>query len=312
MTAPQPAGCLAVERMEQDKILHRPDGVDFFYRVSLPDGNDSSQLPTLILIHGVASNLTRWTEFLLNTILCRHCRIIRPDLRGHSRSQTDIGVGMKNWCRDIVALLDEERVSQAWIVGHSLGAQVALHLAWRYPARIAGMVLIDPVIPAALTGYLALGPYLRYLLGLFANIVSLCRRLGFGRRKFEIRDLYELDQATRQQINDDPDTDLAELYHSPSLDMQFIPVSNYVRDMCEVVSPLPPLEQLKIPALALLARDPSVSNGTINRRVMARMPNLEIETIDADHWPLTEKPDETRQAIERWCLRQWQGTGKTG
>jgi len=297
--------------MEQDKILHRPDGVDVFYRVSVPDGNDSSQLPTLILIHGVASNLTRWTEFLLHTSLRRHCRIIRLDLRGHSRSQTDIGVGMKNWCRDIVAMLDEERISQAWIVGHSLGAQVALNLAYRNHSRIAGQVLIDPVIPAALTGYLALGPYLRYPLGLFANIVSLLRRLGFGRRDFEIRDLYQLDQETRRHINENPDVDLAELYHSPSLDMHFIPVSNYVRDMCEVVRPLPPLARIEVPTLAVLARDPSVSSGDINRRIMSQMPNLEMETIDADHWPLTEKPDETREAIERWCLRQWQGKGKT-
>lgn len=297
--------------MEQDKILHRPDGVDFFYRVSVPDGSDPSQLPTLILIHGVASNLTRWTEFLLHTTLRQHCRIIRLDLRGHSRSQTDIGVGMKNWCQDIVAMLDAETISQAWIVGHSLGAQVALNLAYRYPSRIAGLVLIDPVIPAALTGYLALGPYLRYLLGLFANIVSLLRRFGFGKRNFVIRDLYQLDQETRKHINENPDVDLAELYHSPSLDMQFIPVSNYVRDMCEVVRPLPPLERIEAPALAVLARDPSVSSGEINRRVMASMPNLVIETIDADHWPLTEKPDETRQAIERWCLQQWQGASKT-
>jgi len=296
--------------MEQQKLLHRPDGVDIHYRVSLPDGKDSPDLPTLMLIHGVASNLTRWTEFLLNTRLRDHCRIIRLDLRGHSRSQTDKGVGMENWCRDIVALLDQEGISQAWIVGHSLGAQVALNLGWRYSSRIAGLVLIDPVIPAALSGYLALGPYLRHLFGLFANIVSLLRRLGFGKRKFVIRDLYELDQATRKHISENPDTDLAELYHSPSLDMQFIPVSNYVRDMCEVVRPLPPLERIEVPALAVLARNPSVSSGDINRQVMARMPNLEMETIDADHWPLTEKPDETRQAIERWCLRQWQVAGQ--
>jgi hypothetical protein len=30
-------------------------------------------------------------------------------------------------------------------------------------------------------------------------------------------------------------------------------------------------------------------------------PNVTVQTIDCQHWPLTERPDEVRQAIERWC-----------
>jgi len=262
-------------------------------------------LPALVLIHGVASNLTRWTEFLQKTRLKSRCRILRLDLRGHAGSQTNVGVGMKNWCLDLIALLDTEKIDRAYIVGHSLGAQVALNLAHRFPNRVAGLVLIDPIVPSALKGNLALGPYVRWLLSAFASLASIWRRLFFSRHRFPLRDLYDLDQQTRILIAKDPTANLADIYHSPSLDMQYISVANYVRDMCEVLRPLPPLAEINVPTLALLARDPSVSDGESNRKKMKQMPNIAIETIDADHWPLTEKPDETREAIEKWCIALW-------
>ena len=290
--------------MEQAKTLNPSPGISIRYRTSEPDDVTSS-LPTLVLIHGVASNLTRWTEFLQNTTLKSRCRILRLDLRGHAGSQTNTGVGMKNWCLDLIALLDAEKVDRAYIVGHSLGAQVALNLADRFPSRVAGLVLIDPIVPSALKGYFAIGPYIRWLLSAFASLASTWRRLFYSRHRFPLRDLYELDQQTRLLIARDPTANLADLYHSPSEDMQYISVANYVRDMCEVFRPLPPLARITAPTLALLARDPSVSDGERNRKKMQQMPNITIETIEADHWPLTEKPDETREAIEKWCIARW-------
>jgi esterase len=290
--------------MEQAKFLNLSSRISIRYRVSEPPDAEPTT-PTLVLIHGVASNLTRWTEFLTKTVLKSRCRIIRLDLRGHAESQTNIGVGMKNWCKDLIAILDAEKINQAYVVGHSLGAQVALNFAYRYPARIAGLVLIDPIVPSALKGYMAIGPYVRWFLAGFAYLATIWRRIFSPAHRFPLRDLYVLDRQTRQLIEQDPSANLAELYHSPSEDMQYISVANYVRDICAVLKPLPPLARISVPTLALLARDPSVSDSRRNRERMQRMPNISIETIDADHWPLTEKPDETRAAIEKWCLAQF-------
>ncbi|MGW8248514.1 MAG: alpha/beta fold hydrolase [Acidiferrobacterales bacterium] len=293
-----------LQSMEQEKIFEVTPGISIRYRVSEPT-TITPTTPSLILIHGVASNLTRWTEFLTKTLLKSRCRILRLDLRGHAGSQTNIAVGMENWCKDLIAILDEEGIDRAYIVGHSLGAQVALNLATRFPNRVAGMVLIDPIVPSALKGYLAIGPYIRWLFGGFSYLAGLWRRIFFPTHRFPLRDLYVLDQQTRKLIAEDPTANLAELYHSPSADMQFISLSNYLRDMYEVIRPLPRLADITMPTLALLARDPSVSDAGQNRLVMQQMPNITMETIDADHWPLTERPDETREAIERWCLSKF-------
>jgi len=290
--------------MEQEKFLKLSSAISIRYRVHEPDVITPST-PSLVLIHGVASNLTRWTEFLTKTVLKSRCRLVRLDLRGHAGSQTNTGVGMKSWCSDLIAILDKEKIDRAYIVGHSLGAQVALNLAFRSPERVAGLVLIDPIVPSALKGFLAKGPYVRWLLGGFASLAALWRRIFLPSHRFPLRDLYELDQKTRILITEDPAANLADLYHAPSQDMRFISLANYLRDIYEVIRPLPRLADISAPTLALLARDPSVSDAVKNRIAMQRLPDITIETIDADHWPLTEKPDETREAIERWCLSKF-------
>jgi len=288
--------------MEIEKSLSPGKGINIHYRVWSPQTSPEFA-PTLVLLHGVASNLTRWTEFLNNTRLKQDFRIIRVDLRGHALSQTLKGVNLNNWCQDIIAILDAENIDRALIVGHSLGAQVALNLAHRRPERLSGMVLIDPVVPTALVGYLAIGRYIRWLLLFVAECLAIAHRIGFGQRTYPVRDLFELDRQTRERIKSDDSQNLADLYHAPGMDIVYIPIANYLRDLCAVAKPLPPLESISVPAVTLMAQNPSITDAAENRRVMQRLPNNEIVTIHADHWPLTEQPDETREAIEQWCLR---------
>jgi hypothetical protein len=40
---------------------------------------------------------------------------------------------------------------------------------------------------------------------------------------------------------------------------------------------------------------------TLSRAELARLPNMVLVEIDATHWPLTERPDDVREAIEAWA-----------
>jgi pimeloyl-ACP methyl ester carboxylesterase len=44
---------------------------------------------------------------------------------------------------DCVRVLDALEIDQAWIVGHSWGGHLALHLAIAHPRRVAGLIVID-------------------------------------------------------------------------------------------------------------------------------------------------------------------------
>jgi pimeloyl-ACP methyl ester carboxylesterase len=46
---------------------------------------------------------------------------------------------------DALALLDGLAVEQAWLVGHSWGGHLAMHIAVAAPERVAGAVIVDPL-----------------------------------------------------------------------------------------------------------------------------------------------------------------------
>ena len=51
----------------------------------------------------------------------------------------------------MMRVLDDAGIEKAVLVGHSLGAQIAMRAAVLYPDRIQGMVLMDPLVTSALT-----------------------------------------------------------------------------------------------------------------------------------------------------------------
>jgi pimeloyl-ACP methyl ester carboxylesterase len=72
-------------------------------------------------------------------------RRIRLDLRGFGRSPA--GSPPLSLARDVVSLLDELGVSQAAVVGTSLGGRVALELAVARPDLVAALVLAGSGLP---------------------------------------------------------------------------------------------------------------------------------------------------------------------
>jgi pimeloyl-ACP methyl ester carboxylesterase len=258
----------------------------------------------LVLLHGVASNLTRWSEFVEQTSLRASWDLLRVDLRGHGGSLTRSAVGMERWSDDLAAILDAEGYRRAVPVGHSLGANLAVHFAARHPARVAGIALIDPVVPEALHGRARwigrIAPLARPLIG----AARLLNRLGLHRRRLPALDLRELDAATRRELLAAGRADaLLRRYGSPFADLEFVPTATYLQDVVELVRPLPPLAAIGAPVLALLSNGITFTDLEATERLLHALPRLEIERLDAYHWPLTEQPVAVREAIERWCAR---------
>lgn len=181
--------------MDQACHLPLPDGVTLGYRRWRAVHNPERR--TLVLLHGLASNHTRWAEFTEQTALRESWNILRPDLRGHGESPTQGKINLEIWCDDLLHLLDTEGVDRAVIAGHSLGAQVACRFAARYLAQVTGLVLVDPAHRPALRGWLSLARRLTWLLRLAIGILRLLNRLGLGQRHFPLRDLRALDETTR-------------------------------------------------------------------------------------------------------------------
>ena len=85
--------------------------------------------PTVLAIHGITASHRCWT--LLAGQL-PGVRIIAPDLRGRGRSNAlPAPYGMVSHAEDMAALLDAAGVEKAVVLGHSMGAFVAVVTAHR-------------------------------------------------------------------------------------------------------------------------------------------------------------------------------------
>ncbi|MCW5658916.1 MAG: alpha/beta hydrolase [Burkholderiaceae bacterium] len=278
--------------------LARPGGASAAYRVRAAGSPNGAPL---LLIHGLASNGSRFAEFVDHTALAAHHALIRVDLRGHGNAMTRRRIGIDLWCDDLAAVLDAERTAAAIVVGHSLGAQVALHFAQRHPRRCAALVLIDPVFRSALHGRRLWLAQAAPLLQLAARGVRALNAIGLHRGALPPLDLRALDAAARRALGS-PEAERAFIaqYSSMRADLKHVPLAVYLQDMAEMFAPAPLPRTLGVPVLALLSTGATFADAAAMRAALAG-PKVTVEPIDCQHWPLTERPNEVRNAIESWC-----------
>ena len=287
--------------MEMIRTLPTADGTMLGYRLFR---GAAAPRRLIVLLHGVASNMSRWSEFVEHTSLKETWDLLRPDLRGHGESFARGRLGLEIWCRDLRDVLDAEGYDQALLIGHSLGAQVAVQFAARYPARVRGLVLIDPIFHQALRSGMRVLSRLQPAVSLLAALIRLLNRLGLRRRHIPVRDLRKLDEKTRQDLlAAGKQKEMIELYSSPWEDLKFFPVASFLQEMIEITRPLPALAEIKVPILALLSSGITYTDPDITQKTLAGNAQVQTVTVDAYHWPLTEKPRQVREAIEKWCER---------
>lgn len=99
------------------------------------------KLPLIVFLHGAGFDHSMWV--LLSRWFAHHgYSVLAPDLPGHGRSKgkllTSIG-DMADWT---VQLIAASGASKARLVGHSMGALIALDAASRHPEKISGLSLI--------------------------------------------------------------------------------------------------------------------------------------------------------------------------
>src|SRR3954471_13924008 len=100
--------------------------------------------PAVLLIHGTAAAL--WGD-LPARLAARH-RVVDYDRRGYDGSSGPAPSSLAAHTDDAAAPLARLDLAPAVVVGWSVGGIIALDLAVRYPARVAGLVLLEPPLHA--------------------------------------------------------------------------------------------------------------------------------------------------------------------
>ena len=118
------------------KLIVEPDGVHIAYRIY---GKGD---PAIVLVHGWATDANYWYQQL--AALKAKYTVVEVDLAGHgasSNNRTDWSMG--NYGEDVAVVARTLPNAQMILVGHSMGATVALEAVPRIGDRVIGIVAVD-------------------------------------------------------------------------------------------------------------------------------------------------------------------------
>ena len=102
--------------------------------------------PTVVFIHGVLNDHSVWG--LQSRYMAHHgWNVLAVALPGHCRSKGDAPASVEEAAEFIIALLDACGVERAALVGHSWGSLIALEASAKLKERVSHLVLVGTAFP---------------------------------------------------------------------------------------------------------------------------------------------------------------------
>ncbi|MDS0136363.1 MULTISPECIES: alpha/beta hydrolase [unclassified Amycolatopsis] len=231
--------------------------------------------PALLLLHGTAASREQWGPL---TGQAGGFTVLAPDFPG-SGLTTDSGgpITVEALAAQAAAVLDDAGFETAHVVGHSLGAVVAAHLAGTRPDRVRTAVL-HAAWPATDVRQDAEFRYWLDLLGTgtFARMLPL---MAFGPRYWE--------QATAE--SNDQLVKTLETVIQPGADRQI--------EADRAVDLRPVLGRITAPVLVLGSAHDRIVTADQQRELVAAIPDARAAEIDAGHGAPAELPNEFARLV---------------
>lgn len=286
--------------MDEKCYFQSYDGVSLMYRRWQP--SQKQQAPPLILLHGAASNSTRWWYFVEHSRLIADRILLRPDLRGNGESMWRGPACIEHWIKDIAAMLRHENQTHAIILGHCLGANIAVNFASRYPEMCAGLILVEPMAARAVTGILAWLKPLTPVFRLLVEILKLLNRLGLYRRRLQSVDLKKLDHPVHQ-VNPEQRKQALANHGSPWHDFKITPLAQYINNFIALLRPLP-VSEIDCPGLVIQASGKSMTDAAKTKALFNNLSRTTFIEIESEHWIPAAHPDRLCELVDEWTLNQ--------
>lgn len=101
--------------------------------------------PAVVMLHGLSDSSFSFSRVM--PLLTPDFSVIALDQRGHGDSdRPSRGYAIDDFAKDVLQLMDVRRISEAILVGHSMGSFVARRVAERAPHRVMQLVLIGTAL----------------------------------------------------------------------------------------------------------------------------------------------------------------------
>ncbi|WP_068984992.1 MULTISPECIES: alpha/beta fold hydrolase [Lysinibacillus] len=259
----------------------------------------NTQNPTLIFLHGLGSTGLAFGELAKHLL---EYQIVAFDLPGHGYAKAleeENAYFPSNLIVGIEKIINQQLGSKShFLIGHSFGADLALHYAAKYPEQIKGIILLDG-------GYLSSQDLGMTLENELQGIEKFCNEVRFpswdvffeSEKEELFRWSEELEEASRAQVKEqDGEIRLT----ISTFTGQSIIKGIYAEPVTDFV------EQVYCSALLIRATKPVELESTRRKSIQtlqSRMKNLDIEPIaDAGHDIFREAPKDVAEKIRAWLM----------
>ena len=237
--------------------------------------------PPIIILHGLFGSSQNWHSMAER--LADRYRVFACDLRNHGASPWADSMTYPEMADDLETLMDENGLSSATVLGHSVGGKTAMLVSLRHPDLIEELVVVD-IAPVSYQE-----PFLDYI-----RAMQEALRNGATRKA-------EVDAALASAVAD-PNTRLFLLQNLEERNGRLewrINLDAIAANMSDLLA-FPDVSALEYSGRALFvsgARSDYIGR-THHGQIYELFPQAEFAVIaDAGHYPHVEQPEQFVQRI---------------
>ncbi|MBT3069701.1 alpha/beta hydrolase [Rhodomicrobium sp. Az07] len=259
---------------------------------------ESGRGKPILLLHGFATSSYTWQGIMPH--LARKNRVIAVDLRGFGASDKplDDKYSVFDQADVIQAFIEQEKLKDLTIVGHSFGGGVTLALALRAKgvlrSRIRNIVLVDSVA-------------YKQPLPIFFRMLQVpgLAEVGMALVPPEVQSAQGLKLAyyDHEKITERAITEYASPLHSPAAKHALVKTVEQIMppNIDEIALSY---RTIRVPTLVVWCQEDKVVPSVFGQRLKADIPTAELVMFSkCGHMPQEEKPAETARAIEAFLAR---------
>lgn len=260
----------------------------------------SEDKPTIVCIHGWPETSYCWHQ--VGNILSSDYHVLCPDLRGAGHSERDLDKNSytkEKLALDILELLDDQSISDFYLVGHDWGGAIAQEMAFIAPEKIKKLTIINMVIihnkEGKLAAYKILGQYLfkSFWYQFFQSLKGLPEELIIGKEEVWVR------YFMRGMENEVPEDAIQEYIKSYKKEGSITSAANLYRTMRKDMERWVSLEGKKINIPTMIIH--GILDPVIIKEYFQGIDNcfkeVSIHSIKSGHFVMDEKPKEVANLL---------------
>ena len=244
---------------------------------------EQGQGQPMIILHGLFGSSDNWLTQA--KLFAPHYRVMSIDQRNHGQSPHSDDFDYQCMVGDLDEFIEDQKLNEPIIIGHSMGGKAAMNLAVAHPEKISKLIVVD-IAPRA------------YNLEHYTIVEGL--------KAIDVGNLTSRNEA---------DTVLSE--HVPEPDVRQFLLKNLQRKSTGGFSwkiNLPVIAeklsnigldlqfegQFEKPTLFIRGAKSKYVRDEDWHRIIKIFPSAKLETMDTGHWVQAEKPQEFADVVMKW------------